>query len=178
MSLSRPEQRLLADFDVFFRVQRDIHQPAVIVGAAHLREGEDDLVLEIVVLHFGIQILEELRIFGRPTLPDPEDRLLPQIDVGITPRREIPQNCARAGTAMLRQREDRFFLDLGSGLGIAQNRIERGNGFISRHLREPEHRLLAHFLIGIVADNVEQNSRRLVGALLRQEEHRLAAEAR
>ena len=57
-----------------------------------------------------------------------------------------------------------------------EDRVEHRHRALGRHLRQPEHGLLAHFRVGIVLGDVEQHVLRLGRALLRDEKDRLAAQ--
>src|SRR5829696_61099 len=63
--LTRPEQRLLTHLRALLRIQRDVHDPLAVAESALLREREDDLLLERVLLHAAIQPLQVVRVLLR-----------------------------------------------------------------------------------------------------------------
>jgi hypothetical protein len=171
--LACPEQGLLAHLDRLLLVLRQIEQPAPVVRVTHLAEGEDHLLLQVVGGDPRVESAQEGRVLGGVPLAEPEDRLFARVIRGAGFLGEVAQDLAGAVAADLGQGEQRLLLDLLVGRGL-EDRVERGHGFLAPHLREPEHRLLAHFLIGIAARGAEQDVFGFRGALLRNDEDGLA----
>src|SRR6266487_3900570 len=142
-------------------VESDVHQPPIVGRIAHLRESENDLLLQVAAFHLAEQTLQEIGILGRPILAQPLDGLLSYVAAHIAPGRKIPQNRARPSAAMLGQSEDRLVLNLFVGARIAEDGVQRRDRLVSRYLREPEDCLLADFLVGIFADDLQQRYRAL-----------------
>ena len=87
-----------------------------------------------------------------------------------------PERLLRLRAVVLRQREDRLLLQR-LVLRRPEDRVERAHRAFAPHLREPEDRLLAHLVVGIVPRRLEQDVLVAVGALLGDEEDRLPPEA-
>ena len=82
----------------------------------------------------------------------------------------------RPRAAVLRQREHRLLLQRRVLRG-AEDRIERADRALGAHLRQPEHRLLAHLLVRVVPRGLEQDVLGARGVLLRDQEDRLPPQA-
>ena len=73
--LARPEERLLAQLNVFLGIDRDVHQPLLIPRPTLLREREKNLLFQILIRDPRVKVAQELGIFCRPPLSEPENRL-------------------------------------------------------------------------------------------------------
>src|SRR5829696_3300906 len=79
--LPEPEHRLAPHLAILV-VLRDVHELVNrLAVTTALREHEDDLLLERVLLHAAIQPLQVVRVLLRALLAQPEDRLLAQLFV-------------------------------------------------------------------------------------------------
>ena len=76
--LAGPEERLLSHLDPLGRIPGYAEKPAAVLLASHLREREEHLLLELLILELAIQGAEEGGILRGPVLSQPEDRLLPR----------------------------------------------------------------------------------------------------
>ena len=76
---------------------------------------------------------------------------------------------------MLRQREQRLFLEPGVALPL-EDVAQHVHRALVAHLRQPEHRLLPHLGVGVALGDLEQQVGRLGRLLLRDQEHRLLAQ--
>ena len=174
--LTHPEERLLAHLHRLALVERDVHEPAPVLRAAHLGEREDDLLLQVLDCELGVQASQEGGVLRGAALAQPEDRLFAGLFRGALVGGVVAQDLRGAGVVDLRQREERLFPELGVRRG-AQYGVERSHGPVAAYLRQPEHRLLAHVGVRVVAGDVEQDVLRLATALLGHDEHSLAAQA-
>src|SRR5215210_4019634 len=77
-TLAGPEECLLPHLDSLRVVLRHTQQPAAVLFPAHLRQREEDFLLEIAALEPSVQSPEEGGILRRLGLSQPEDRLLPE----------------------------------------------------------------------------------------------------
>src|SRR5688572_29877068 len=62
-----------------FRVEGDVEQPAVVAEATHLREREQELLAEVLVVDAAEERAQEVGILLRAPLSEPEDRLLADV---------------------------------------------------------------------------------------------------
>src|SRR5690349_12489231 len=138
--LAWPEKCFLAQLDVFLRIERNAHQPLIVAHSLLLRQREQNLLPEILVLQPRIQVAQKLRVLGRTALTEPENRLLAQIRRFALSHREVAQNLLRPRLALLREREQSLLLDVLVTVAL-QNLLEQSGR--AWHLRQPEHGLLA-----------------------------------
>ena len=163
--LTHPEERLLPHLHRLPLVEGDLHEPAPVVRAAHLGEREDHFLLQFLAGELCVQAPQEGGVLRGMLLAQPENRLLARLVRGALVGCIVAQDLAGAPLMDLGQREDRLVLELGIR-GGAEDRVEGRHGAVATHLRQPEHRLLAHFGVGVVAGDVEQDVFRLATALL------------
>src|SRR5204862_1978721 len=125
---------------------------------------------------FRVQASKEGGVLRGTLLAQPENRLFACLIGGALVGGIVAQDLGGAGVVDLRQRKDRLVLKLGIR-GAAQDRVEGGHGTVAPYLRQPEHRLLAHLGIGVVAGDVEQDVFRFATMLLGYDEDRLAPQS-
>ena len=161
--LTRPEESLLPQLDVLLGVKGNAHQPLLIARSPLLREGKQNLFLQILIAESRVKSAQKLGILRRPILAKVENCLVAQILRLALPYGEVAKYLLRPRLVLLRYGEQRLLLDVLVTIAHEDFLEEPGR---SRHLRKPEHRLLANLLIWIGPRDIHESVRGLRRPLL------------
>src|SRR5687768_5859773 len=158
-----------------FRVEGDVEQPAIVAEATHLREREQDLLAEVLVVDSAEERAQEVGVLLRAALSEPEDRLLADVLGRIRAFRQAAKQRLGSRRVVLVQRMDGLRAEV-HVRRRSGDRLESLSGSLGANLTHPEDRLLADRSGGIVVQDVQQYRLGLRRSLLRQEEHGLLAQ--